>query len=133
MGFVYEAMDRTLERRVAIKVAHPELAERPTIARRFLAEARMLARIRQPDIVAVHQAGRDDGLLYYVMDEVPGESLRQLLDRKGALSIERAQAIGQDLADALDAPTSGSHRHPTRSTWKGPRQGRGSRSEPRRT
>ena len=58
MGIVYEGTDRTLERRVAIKVAHPELVGRPAIAQRFLAEARMLARIRHPNIVAVHQAGR---------------------------------------------------------------------------
>jgi eukaryotic-like serine/threonine-protein kinase len=102
MGVVYEATDRTLERRVAIKVAYPELAERPAIAQRFLAEARMLARIRHPNIVAVHQAGRVDNLLYYVMDEVPGESLRQLLNREGALTIDRARAIVQDLADALE-------------------------------
>jgi serine/threonine-protein kinase len=103
MGIVYEATDRTLERRVAIKVAHPELVDRQAIAQRFLAEARMLARIRHPNIVAVHQAGRVNNLLYYVMDHVPGESLRQLLNRDGALPIDRARAIVQDLADALDA------------------------------
>jgi serine/threonine protein kinase len=103
MGIVYEATDRTLERRVAIKVAHPELVDRQAIAQRFLAEARMLARIRHPNIVAVHQAGRVNNLLYYVMDHVPGESLRQLLNREGALPIDRARAIVQDLADALDA------------------------------
>jgi serine/threonine-protein kinase len=103
MGVVYEAVDRTLDRPAAIKVAYPELAQRHAIAQRFLAEARMLARIRHPNIVAVHQAGRIGNLLYYVMDQVPGESLRQLLNREGALPVERAKAIIQDLAAALDA------------------------------
>ena len=103
MGVVYQAVDRTLERRVAIKVAHPELTATAAIAQRFLAEARTLARIRHPNIVAVHQAGRVNDLHYYVMDEVPGESLRQLLNREGALPIERARAIVEDLAAALDA------------------------------
>ena len=103
MGVVYQATDRTLDRRVAIKVAHPELTEKPAIAQRFLAEARMLARIRHPNIVAIHHAGRIQDLHYYVMDEVPGESLRQLLNREGALSVDRARAIASDLAGALHA------------------------------
>ncbi|MGH7518377.1 MAG: serine/threonine-protein kinase, partial [Gemmatimonadales bacterium] len=103
MGVVYQATDRTLDRRVAIKVAHPELAEKAAIAQRFLAEARMLARIQHPNIVAIHQAGRAQNLHYYVMDEVPGESLRQLLSREGPLPIEHARAIAADLAAALDA------------------------------
>jgi serine/threonine-protein kinase len=103
MGIVYQATDRTLDRRVAIKVAHPELTEKPAIAQRFLAEARMLARIRHPNIVAIHQAGRAGNLHYYVMDEVPGESLRQLLNRDGALPVERARAIACDIAAALHA------------------------------
>jgi tetratricopeptide (TPR) repeat protein/tRNA A-37 threonylcarbamoyl transferase component Bud32 len=103
MGVVYQATDRTLDRRVAIKVAHPELTEKPSIAHRFLAEARMLARIRHPNIVAIHQAGRAGNLHFYVMDEVPGESLRQLLTRDGPLPSDRAAAIAADLAAALDA------------------------------
>ncbi len=103
MGVVYQATDRTLDRRVAIKVAHPELTEKTAIAQRFLTEARMLARIRHPNIVAIHHAGRVQHLHYYVMDEVPGESLRQLLNREGALPIERARAIAADVAAALDA------------------------------
>ncbi|HET8623960.1 MAG TPA: protein kinase [Gemmatimonadales bacterium] len=103
MGVVYQATDRTLDRRVAIKVAHPELTEKPAIAQRFLAEARMLARIQHPNIVAIHHAGRIQNLHYYVMDEVPGESLRQLLNREGALPVERARAIASDIAAALHA------------------------------
>jgi len=85
MGVVFLATDTTLDRRVAIKVVHPELAPHQSITRRFLAEARTIARLRHPNIVAVHSAGSANGLLYYVMDEVAGESLRQRLTRQGSL------------------------------------------------
>jgi serine/threonine-protein kinase len=103
MGVVFLATDATLDRRVAVKVIHPELAAHPSIARRFLAEARTIARVRHPGIVAVHSAGTHEGLLYYVMDEVAGESLRQRLAREGHLPpVEVARIVG-DLASALDA------------------------------
>src|SRR6185295_4819967 len=85
MGVVYRATDTALDRPVAIKVVHPELASHASIARRFLAEARTIARLRHPNIVTVHAAGTADGLLYYVMDEIEGESLRQRLSREGRL------------------------------------------------
>ncbi|MGI8818833.1 MAG: protein kinase domain-containing protein [Gemmatimonadales bacterium] len=64
MGVVFLATDTTLDRRVAIKVVHPELAAHESITRRFLAEARTIARLRHPNIVAVHAAGSAEGLLY---------------------------------------------------------------------
>ena len=103
MGVVFLATDTTLDRRVAIKVVHPELAAHESITRRFLTEARTIARLRHPNIVAIHAAGSADGLLYYVMDEVAGESLRQLLTRKGRLGTEETARIVSDLAAALDA------------------------------
>jgi eukaryotic-like serine/threonine-protein kinase len=103
MGVVYRATDTTLDRPVAIKVVHPELAAHASIVRRFLAEARTIARLRHPSIVAVHAAGTADGLLYYVMDEVDGESLRTRLDREGKLPIADVTRIVADLASALDA------------------------------
>ncbi|HEY7611953.1 MAG TPA: protein kinase [Gemmatimonadales bacterium] len=103
MGVVYRATDTALDRPVAIKVVHPELAAHASIVRRFLAEARTIARLRHPSIVAVHAAGTADGLLYYVMDEVEGESLRTRLDREGKLPIADVARIVADLASALDA------------------------------
>jgi serine/threonine protein kinase/tetratricopeptide (TPR) repeat protein len=103
MGVVFLATDTTLDRRVAVKVVHPELAAHESITRRFLAEARLIARLRHPNIVAVHAAGSANGLLYYVMDEVAGESLRQRLLRQGSLPLEDATRIVCDLASALDA------------------------------
>jgi serine/threonine-protein kinase len=103
MGVVFLATDTTLDRRVAIKAVHPELAPHESITRRFLAEARMIARLRHPNIVAVHAAGSADGLLYYVMDEVAGESLRQKLTRQGRVPPKEVARIVADLASALDA------------------------------
>jgi serine/threonine-protein kinase len=103
MGVVFLATDTTLDRRVAIKVVHPELAPHESITRRFLAEARTIARLRHPNIVAVHAAGSAEGLLYYVMDEVAGESLRQRLARQNRIPTEEVARIVADLAGALDA------------------------------
>jgi tetratricopeptide (TPR) repeat protein len=103
MGVVFLATDVTLDRQVAVKVIHPELAAHSSIAKRFLAEARTIARVRHPGIVAVHSAGTHDGLLYYVMDEVAGESLRQRLAREGRLPPAEVARIVADLASALDA------------------------------
>jgi eukaryotic-like serine/threonine-protein kinase len=102
MGVVFLATDATLDRHVAIKVVHPELALHEAITRRFLTEARTIARVRHPNIVAIHAAGSANGLLYYVMDEVAGESLRQRLVRDGRLSPEETARIVSDLASALD-------------------------------
>jgi serine/threonine-protein kinase len=102
MGVVFLATDATLDRPVAIKVVHPELALHESITRRFLTEARTIARVRHPNIVAIHSAGSANGLLYYVMDEVDGESLRQLLAREGRLRPEETARIVSDLASALD-------------------------------
>jgi serine/threonine-protein kinase len=103
MGVVFQATDLTLDRRVAIKVVHPELAPHESITRRFLAEARTIARLRHPNIVAIHAAGSAEGLLYYVMDEIAGESLRERLTRGGTLDIGETARIVSDLAGALDA------------------------------
>lgn len=103
MGVVFLATDTTLDRTVAVKVVHPELAVHPSISQRFLSEARMIAKLRHPNIVAVHAAGEATGVLYYVMDHVPGESLRQRLQREGKIAPAVAERIIADLADALDA------------------------------
>ena len=103
MGVVYLATDVARDRTVAVKVIHPELAANESLARRFLAEARTIAKLRHPSIVAVHTAGAGEDLLYYVMDVVPGETLRQRLLRERRLDPDEAARITADLAAALDA------------------------------
>ncbi len=103
MGVIFRAVDTALDRRVAVKVVHPELAAHGAIARRFLAEARTVARLHHPNIVAVHAAGSSGDLLWYAMDEVPGETLRQRILRERRLPVAEAARIAADLAGALDA------------------------------
>ncbi|MEO8294020.1 MAG: serine/threonine-protein kinase [Gemmatimonadota bacterium] len=103
MGLVFLATDTTLDRPVAVKVMHPDLSVHGSITQRFLAEARMIAKLRHPNIVSVHTAGEATGIFYYVMDHVPGESLRERLNRTGKLEAEEATGIIADIAEALAA------------------------------
>jgi TolB-like protein/predicted Ser/Thr protein kinase len=104
MGQVLLGRDVALDRPVAIKVIAPDLASSSASRQRFLREARTVARLRHPNIVAVYAAGEADGLLYFVMEYVEGESLRQKVDREGSAKGDRiAPAVGllADLARAL--------------------------------
>jgi serine/threonine-protein kinase len=101
MGSVYLGRDITLDRPVAIKVIAPELTTSAVIRERFLKEARTVARLRHPNIVAVYTAGDADGLLYFVMEYASGESLRAVLDRDGRYDDWRAVLALRDLACAL--------------------------------
>ncbi|HEV8122898.1 MAG TPA: serine/threonine-protein kinase [Gemmatimonadales bacterium] len=103
MGMVFLATDTTLDRPVAVKVMHPDLSVHGSIIQRFLAEARMIAKLRHPNIVAVHAAGEATGIFYYVMDHVPGDSLRERLNRVGKLGPDEAGRIMADMAEALAA------------------------------
>ena len=103
MGMVFLARDTTLDRPVAVKVMHPDLSVHGAITQRFLAEARMIARLRHPNIVSVHTAGEATGIFYYVMDHVPGESLRERLNVTGKMETAEAVRIISDIADALGA------------------------------
>ena len=101
MGSVLLGKDLTLDRPVAIKVINPDLGLSATARQRFLQEARTVARLNHPNITDVYAAGEVDGLLYFIMEYVPGESLRELLDRERFVSGEKATAILHDLALAL--------------------------------
>jgi serine/threonine protein kinase len=89
----------SLKRRVAIKVLHPELATDP-VSRRFTREARILASLNHPNIVALHETGEAGGLRYYVRDFLEGESLSQRLAR-GPLSAGDAAYLCRDVLGAL--------------------------------
>jgi serine/threonine-protein kinase len=102
MGSVFKARDKTLDRMVAIKVISGDVAINPDLKNRFLLEARTVAKLRHPNIVAVYSAGDAEGLLYFVMEMVPGESLRELLTREGKVEPSRAERILHELALALD-------------------------------
>jgi tetratricopeptide (TPR) repeat protein/TolB-like protein/predicted Ser/Thr protein kinase len=102
MGSVYLARDRTLDRPVAIKVIGGDVTTNVQLRERFLLEARTVAKMRHPNLVAVYSAGDADGLLYFVMEYVPGESLRDLLSREGKVEKGRAERILHEMSLALD-------------------------------
>lgn len=102
MGSVFRAHDEALDRPVAIKVVAPDVAASAELRQRFVQESRTVARLRHPHIVAVYSAGEADGLLYFVMEFVPGESLRDRLTREGRLAEAEAVPILRDIALALD-------------------------------
>src|SRR5438309_6060418 len=104
MGVVYQARDERLKRQVAIKVLPPELAFREEIRIRLLREAETAARLSHPRIVPIHSVGEGrDGLVYFVMAYVDGESLAGRLKRRGRLPPEEARRVMIETADALGA------------------------------
>src|SRR6266853_3965693 len=94
------AHDLKHDRPVAIKVLHPELAA-VVGAERFLREIQIAARLHHPQIVPLHDSGEADGLLYFVMPYVQGESLRDRLAREPQLPVADAVRIAVDVAGAL--------------------------------
>ena len=99
MATVYRALDRSLGRVVAVKVLRPEMAT-ATGEARFLREARTLASFSHPNMVSIHDADQRDGLSYYVMDLIEGETLRERLEQ-GPLDGRDAFRLGRDLLAAL--------------------------------
>ena len=81
MGAVYKAYDPRLGRDVAIKLMHSYYASQPEFQQRFLQEARTAAHLDHPGIVKVHDSGQANGMLYIVMEYIPGDNLRKMLDR----------------------------------------------------
>jgi serine/threonine-protein kinase len=103
MGVVYRATDNRLQRRVAIKVLPPELAFQQDIRERFTREAQTAARLSHPHIVPIHTVGDGQGLVYFVMGYVDGESVGARLKRRGKLPPDEARRIMKETADALSA------------------------------
>src|SRR5213082_3487831 len=87
---VYELWDKDLDRRLACKVLHPEIAWTPGMLARFRQEAKALARLQHPSILSIHFTGDGEGLVYYVMPFVEGESLADALRRRGPYGTEAA-------------------------------------------
>jgi serine/threonine-protein kinase len=106
MATVYLADDLRHQRKVAVKVLRPELGA-VLGPDRFAREIRIAAALNHPHILPLYDSGAADGLLYYVMPFIPGESLRQRLAREGALPIDDALRIVRQAAAALDH----AHRH----------------------
>ena len=100
MGAVYKARQPGLDRMVALKILPPQTANGPGFVERFNREARALARLNHPNIVAVYEFGQVNGLPYFIMEFVDGLNLREL-ERAGKLSPREALQIVPQICEAL--------------------------------
>ena len=103
MSTVYVARDETLERRVAVKVMHREMSDQPDQIERFRREARAVAQLSHPNVVAVIDAGEDGGYPYIVFECVDGETLKQRINRLGRLPVDEATAYAIEIGRGLAA------------------------------
>ncbi|HEY9385072.1 MAG TPA: serine/threonine-protein kinase, partial [Gemmatimonadales bacterium] len=101
MATVYLAQDLRHDRKVALKVLRPELAA-ILGGDRFLKEIKTTANLQHPHILSLFDSGEADGMVYYVMPFVQGESLRDRLNREHQLPVEDAVRIAREVADALE-------------------------------
>ena len=139
MSTVYLARDETLERWVAVKVMHREMSDQPDQIERFRREARAVAQLSHPNVVAVIDAGEDGGHPYIVFEYVDGETLKQRIERLGRAAGRRGGRLrDRDRARARRRPRAQArpprrqaaeraHRH------RGPRQGHRLRHRPLRS
>jgi serine/threonine-protein kinase len=102
MSVVYRAENPRLGMTVALKVLAPELADDEEFRERFVSESRLAAALTHPNIITIYDAGEADGSLYLAMRHVGGD-LRKTLEAEGPLAPERALAILEQVAGALDA------------------------------
>jgi eukaryotic-like serine/threonine-protein kinase len=101
MGVVYAAVDSRLDRRVALKVLRPEVADSPDRRARFQQEARAAAALNHPNIVHLYSVDEFEGLFFITMELVPGRSLRDILRTEGPLPLSRILAFASQMAEGL--------------------------------
>ena len=137
MSTVYLARDETLERWVAAKVLHREISDQPDQIERFRREARAVAQVSHPNVVAVIDAGEDGGRPYIVFEYVDGETLKQRIDRLGGLPLDEAAAYAIEVGRGLGRRPRAPARAPRREAaerpdrLRGPREGDRLRDRPR--
>jgi eukaryotic-like serine/threonine-protein kinase len=103
MATVYTALDERLDRTVALKIVHPAEAGEPQFVDRFIDEAKAIARLTHPNVVAAYDQGTHDGLPYLVMEYVRGHTLREVLRSRQRLTAVEALAIAEQMLAAIAA------------------------------
>ena len=103
MATVYTAADERLGRTVALKIIHPAHAQDPNFLDRFTDEAKTIARLTHPNVVAVYDQGVHDGLPYLVMEYVRGRTLRALLSERRRLGVQESLAVLEQVLAAVGA------------------------------
>ncbi len=111
MATVYRATDLRLDRTVALKVMHGSLAEDHAFVARFVREAQSAAQLSHPGIVAVFDQGESDGFVYLAMEYVGGQTLRDVLKKRGRLTPVEALAVVEPVLEALNAAHEGGFAH----------------------
>ncbi len=101
MGTVYRAKQLSLDRPVALKLLSPSLTQDHKFVQGFLKEARNVARLNNPKVVQIYDAGQEDGRFYFSMEYLPGGTLESLLRGGQRVEVERALEIALDAAEAL--------------------------------
>lgn len=101
MANVYLAYDTILDRNVAIKVLRGDLSTDEKFVRRFQREALSASSLSHPNIVEMYDVGEDDGIYYIVMEYIEGQTLKQLLKRRGSLTLSEAIDIVLQLTDGM--------------------------------
>ena len=114
MATVYLGRDVRLDRVVALKIAHAELAGDHEFVRRFIGEARAAAQLSSPNVVAVFDQGSDGDINYIAMEYVPGQTLRELLSERGALSVRGGAGHHRGRAGRPGRRAPGGHHPPRR-------------------
>jgi len=100
-GIVYKALDKVLDRQIALKVLHPELLVNPNFILRFKQEAQLSARLDHPNILPVYDFGEFEGRYYIVMAYMPDGSLKDLLRKEGSLDKQRSLKIFEQICDGM--------------------------------
>jgi eukaryotic-like serine/threonine-protein kinase len=107
MGMVYEAFDKTLHRKVAVKVMRPETLAEPRARERFLEEARTVAALHHPAIIDIHAIVEDKDGLCLVFEHLEGQTIEELLRRRGKLTLAEARSLLKPVCQGLEF----AHRH----------------------
>jgi serine/threonine-protein kinase len=103
MGVVYRAHHIRLDRPAAVKVLAPELSSNDDFRERFMRESQIAAALQHPNVLAVYDAGEQDGLLYLAMQLIDGSDLRSELEEEDSLTGERSIGVLSQVGAALDA------------------------------
>ena len=103
MGEVYLAEQLSLGRDVALKVLPPHFKSDAETVKRFLAEVRTAAKLQHPNLVTVYEAGQDQGIYFLAMAYIEGETLDDVLHKRGPLPEAQALEIAQELGSALSS------------------------------
>ena len=103
MGSVYRSRQLSMDREVALKVLNQDLAQNKDFIKSFLQEARLAGQLTHPALVQIHDVGEADGILYYSMELIDGETVNDILKREGKLNVARTLDIAIGVSEALSA------------------------------